>query len=212
MNTLWSFGDSFSTPYGEKPYNAAEQYIKYKGYEPKIFPNIVAEKLEMECVINAKGGLDNYSILENVCNIADKVKDGDIIIIGWSHINRFRIVKKNGEWLSILPFLRLGKFEQMNMDLLDMLAVNRLDFEKNYTEEVNSWIKLINRSFSKNIVIHWSAFHKSKINAMRFRNITTIRMETRNSVDDGHYGEMGHIELSNVFLNLIYKKNISNLL
>lgn len=210
-NTLWSFGDSYSTPYGEKPYIKCDDYINYKGYEPKMFSQIIAENLEMNCVINAKGGLDNYSIMENVCNISDKVIDGDIIIIGWSHINRFRVVKENGEWIPILPFLRLNKFEEFNMDLLDKLAINRLDYEQKYSDEVNSWIKIINRAYENCTVIHWSAFPKTKINALTFRGLNTITLETRNLIDDGHYSETGHKELANIFLNKILKKE-SNLL
>jgi hypothetical protein len=208
-NTLWSFGDSFSTPYGDKPYKVCDEYINYKGYEPKMFSNIIAETLGMNCIIKAKGGLDNYSIMENVCNISDKVIDGDLIIIGWSHINRFRIVKKNGEWLPILPFLRLTKFEEFNMDMLDIFAMNRLDFEDKYTNEVNSWIKLIDLAYKNCTVIHWSAHQKTKINATIIKNITTISKETKNIIEDTHHSETGQKELANIFLNKILKKEIN---
>jgi len=209
LSTLWSFGDSFSTPFSQDPYLSCKDYINFKGYTPKIFSEIVSESLGMDCVIEAKGGCDNYTIMENVCNIVDKVQDGDIIIIGWSNINRFRMVTKLNDWISILPFLRIDKSKEFNMDLLDIFAVNRITYESRYSDEVNSWIKLIDVAFKNCRVIHWSYFVDTKINAITFKNLTTIRQETKGVVDDGHYSEGGHRELANIFLKKILNKDTS---
>ena len=212
MNTIWAFGDSYSTPYDEGPYISAIKYIEYKGYTPKIFAQVIAETMNFDCTIKASGGLDNYSIFQNVCDIVGKVKSGDIIIIGWSHINRFRIVNKQNEWIPILPFTRLNKFIDFNMDALDVVAVNRHEYDEKYASEVDSWIKLINKAYSDCIVYHWSPFPNTKINLQYFKNIMTITNETKNLIEDGHYSETGHKMLANIFLNMIFKKQKNELI
>ena len=95
------------------------------------------------------------------------------------------------------------------MDLLDIFAVNRITYESRYSDEVNSWIKLIDVAFKNCKVIHWSYFVDTKINAITFKKLTTIRQETKGVVDDGHYSEGGHRELANIFLKKILNKDVS---
>lgn len=212
MATLWSFGDSFSTPFSKNPYKLCGDYLKFKGYVPKIFSEIVAEKLNLNCSIHAKGGLDNYSILESVCKISDKVGEDDILIIGWSDVCRFRLGDFDNDWISILPNYIPKELSNLNWDFLDYFLVNRYDNRKKYTEEVNLWIKLINRSFKNNIVVNWSPFNQENLNVKNFRKLSSIREESGNLIDDGHYGEIGHQMLADIFLNLIKKRKNKDLI
>ena len=66
MATLWTFGDSMTAGYTEGS-GWADKYIEWKGYKPKIYPEIISDKLGMELKNLAKGGYDNYSIFETLC-------------------------------------------------------------------------------------------------------------------------------------------------
>ena len=47
MKTLWTFGGSFTERYTDK-YNWSRDYIKWKGYTPKVYGDIIAEKLDLD--------------------------------------------------------------------------------------------------------------------------------------------------------------------
>ena len=45
INRMWTFGNSMSCSF-TSDLEFAKEYIKYKGYEPKIYSEIISEKLE----------------------------------------------------------------------------------------------------------------------------------------------------------------------
>lgn len=206
--TVWCFGDSLSTPFNKEPFTGSDEYVDYKGYVPKIYPQIISEKLNMNLKYFSDSGRDNYSIFESVCEVADKIKEDDIIIIGWSHIDRFRVVQTDGIWKSILPlpskyFKYWDMIPNFNKEFFQMMLVNRIDKEKNYADELNNWIKLLNTCFKDNKIIHWTAFKQPLINCIYFENIDLIVNETNGEIKDRHYSELGHQQLSGIFLDII---------
>ena len=76
-----------------------------------------------------------------------------------------------------------------------------------YIEEVRSWMKLLNIVFSNNLVIHWSPLDRI-VSKNYIGKLTTITKETNGEIDDGHYGEIGNIQLANEFMRMI-KSNTS---
>ena len=98
-NKLWVFGDSFSTPF-HLHFWGANGYIKWKGYEPHIFSHHISKHYGLKIESRSLCGMDNYSIMERVCRELKNIKDGDIVIIGWSSMLRFRMVGKDGNmWI-----------------------------------------------------------------------------------------------------------------
>jgi hypothetical protein len=77
-----------------------------------------------------------------------------------------------------------------------------------YTNEVRSWVELLNYTFANNTIIHWSPFEDVLI----YNNITNLSRivdETIGLINDHHYSETGHIELAKVMKELLSnsKKN-----
>jgi hypothetical protein len=190
---VWTFGDSFSTNFDTYPSNVIEDYIKWKGYLPKTYAQIIANKLNMVHMNHARAGYDNYSILQKICEHSNEIKPNDLIIIGWTTPLRFRIINNSNEWVSMhQPFPK-----DFNETLLNDILINRLDNIAKYADEVNSWIKLIYLTFKTNKIIQWSWDISSKLNVNYFNGFETITQETNNQVRDGHYSENGHKELAN---------------
>jgi hypothetical protein len=79
-----------------------------------------------------------------------------------------------------------------------------------YVNEVNNWIELLNRTFKCNKIIHWSPLMEG-VDGMYLHLLNRIKTETNEEVNDGHYGEKGHIELSNIFFEKI-KSNKNKLI
>lgn len=214
MNSLWTFGNSFSTSFNDNPFYLSGEYIEYKGYIPKIYSEIIAEKLKMNLRIYSEPGRDNYTIFESVCSVSNEISDNDVIIIEWSLFNRFRFVNEKNEWISIFPnlypnhppFNNPGKFPLSEKATFDRIGSNRIDHEKKYSDEVNNWMLLINKSFKNNKIIYWTPFESSLINALYFKDIESVYRETNRKISDKHYSEGGHKKLANILLDIINRE------
>ena len=57
---IWVFGDSFSVPF--KRVENIMPYVKYKGYCPKSYSEIISEELGYELMDKSAGGSSNYDM------------------------------------------------------------------------------------------------------------------------------------------------------
>jgi hypothetical protein len=201
---LYIFGDSFSAGFSFES-NWTNPYVNWKGYTPKGFGEIISQKLNLELINLAENASDNYSILQKFCDNVKNIKKNDLVIIGWSSPLRFRLV--SNDWITILP--NNDKFSTKEIDktkisestLIEIL-LNRDDIR--YCNEVNSWIKLLN-NLDKNI-IHWTPFDQ-RLDCMFLNKFETIVTETNGELNDWHFSENGHVQLSDLFINKFKKKN-----
>jgi hypothetical protein len=201
---LYIFGDSFSAGFSFES-NWTNPYVNWKGYTPKGFGEIISQKLNLELINLAENASDNYSILQKFCDNVKNIKKNDLVIIGWSSPLRFRLV--SNDWITILP--NNDKFSTKEIDktkisestLIEIL-LNRDDIR--YCNEVNSWIKLLN-NLDKNI-IHWTPFDQ-RLDCMFLNKFETIVTETNGELNDWHFSENGHLQLSDLFISKFKKKN-----
>lgn len=214
MRKLWIFGDSYSEPFSKL--NGMEwksQYINWKGYMPKYYGDFLTDEFKFFPINNAIGGADNYTIFEKIVTFLDKINPNDVIVIGWSHTLRFRIVNKTDSFNTIRPF-SLDEMLQLNkvtpyMDLSDNtikeIIINR---DSNlYINEVNNFIKILNYCFRDNIIIHWSPFRQD-LNGMlttvpSILNLEMISDETNDVIKDTHFSENSHKLLASQFSDII---------
>ena len=70
-----------------------KEYYKYLNGEPfpKIWPQLLAEKLNADLVCLGLDGACNYTIFDKFCGYVDNINEDDLVIIGWSFIERYRI-------------------------------------------------------------------------------------------------------------------------
>jgi hypothetical protein len=196
MNTLWTFGDSFTSYFHTNDIPWTKQYIKWKGDEnPKVFGDFVSEELGMELKNFGIGGCDNYTILSTICEQINNIKEGDIVSVGWSHTQRFRLVDIRSQfWLSMNPHMindeGLGFIS--NNTLLEILD-NRNHYL--YKEELDGWINMIDKCLSKNQIIHWTW-----VDNKEFQQYNKVVDETNGEVDDQHWSEIGHKQFSEWFI------------
>lgn len=208
MNKLWTYGDSMTEPFQNNNAHWSLEYCNYKGYCPKVYGEILAEKLNMQLVNRGLGGIDNYTILEKICEDTNKIGKDDIVIVGWTYPIRFRIVNDDNVWSHILPNYKRDKYtKSISQSTTDEILVNRN--HSLYVKEVDNWIRLINKSL--NNVIHWS--HAIRLfDSYYLSNFNTILAETNGVCKDRHYSEKGHIELSNTIYDLLIYNKIKNII
>jgi hypothetical protein len=210
MLKLWTFGDSFTQSFlpneNIKSIHWRHHYIKWKGYAPKVYGELLSERLGMELMNYGMGTWDNYSIFESFCKVVKEIKKDDLVIFGWSDTCRFRLAAKNGQWINCLPSdqsIPFTPIEYMDRDSINKLLANRSN--RRYDSEVNNWINLINHTLRDNYVIHWTPFANS-LQVNYFGGFDEIRNETKGEVDDGHFSEQGQLDLSKA-LEQIYNRS-----
>lgn len=203
-NKIWIFGDSYSTPFDTATLGIfAQQYIQWKGYTPKTFGDILGERLGLEVYHLAKGGADNDTIFESVYQSAPLINKGDIVIIGWSFIGRFRLANKNKKFISIIPNFKINEsLGFISQNTIEEIIVNRS--LPMWVTELYNRAGFLNWLFRDMKIIQWTPFLDST-NSKLFSplNIDRILIETNKEIEDGHYSERGHIQLSEIFLELI---------
>lgn len=200
--TLWLFGDSFTQSFINNTNEWATQYVEWKEYAPKVYGEIISDKMGMELVNLGRGGSDNYSIFQSICDSSNLINSNDVIIIGWSSCTRFRLVNKWDDWKSIIPMFdrNMSNLEDVSNTTLEEVLINRTKVK--YAHEVHSWIKLLNLTFSNNLIIHWSPLDRI-VSKNYIGNLTNITKETNGLINDGHYGEVGHLQLATIFIDMI---------
>ena len=156
----------------------------------------------MELVNLGRGGSDNYSIFQSVCDSSNRINSNDVIIIGWSSCTRFRLVDKWDEWKPIIPKFdrNIRNLEDVSNTTLEEVLINRT--KSKYVSEVHSWIKLLNITFANNLIIHWSPLDR-EVSKNYIGELTNITKETNEEIINGHYGEIGHMQLANEFIKMI---------
>lgn len=204
MSTVWTFGDSYTEGYNPN-YEWSKKYINWKGYHPKVHGDFISEMLNYELKNLGMGGSDNYTIFETFCKNVNEIKVGDIVVIGWSDVGRFRLSNRNGYWSSFIPkFSNVSSYtEYISENTINEILVNRT--AKIYVDEVNNWINLIKKSLDGIKLVNWSIFNEGKINGVFIHNmiIETIIKETKGEVADGHFSENGQMKLAEIIVNVI---------
>jgi hypothetical protein len=240
MSKLYTFGCSFTQGFHLDDFsNGSNKMIDYKkwrgGILPKIWPEIVAEKLELELDNHAWPGSSCYKIFDRFCKQCHKFQKGDVVIFEWTRIHRFRLYE-DGYFPTILPIFN----PNIENGAQPISKKGIMEFQVNRTEE--PWIQEL-YSYQKIIIeicklvgcelYFWSADNdvinresiefkqsiKSLVTEAK-EDLTqylrwnydahTIFEDSKGIVDDQqHYGEKGHRVMGEMFYNDIinYRNN-----
>lgn len=203
-NKIWIFGDSFSTPFETHDLGPfATNYIKWKGYTPNTFGKILGERLGLEVIHFTKGGADNDTIFEWVYTSAPKIQKGDIVIIGWSSVVRFRLANQQNIFSSIVPNFNIcDTLSFISPTTIDEVLVNRS--QPIYLTELQNRVTFLNWLFEDMKLIQWCPFLTMIPSRLYVpMDISNINEETKGEMVDFHYSELGHNQLSEIFLALL---------
>ena len=169
MSTLHAFGCSFTLSHHEyirsgedrSPVPEQYKYLQRLGYIPDVWSESLAKKIGFTISNHGKGGSSNQAIFERVCKNSPDFNKGDLVIVQWSNVGRFRWADPNMEgpvdgWHNILPGepeLNTPGAERMT---LHEILINR-DSDL-YVAEVHRWTQLLYElSISKGFELYiWS--------------------------------------------------------
>lgn len=218
MSCLYTFGCSFTEGYET---TNSPTYLKYKEYKggmyPKVWPELLSEKLNLDLKNYGEGASGNQQIFVEICKRSHEFKKSDIVIIGWSFMQRYRMALDDNNWIKLGP----GAINN-SIPLLDSthneIVLNRT--LRPYYNEIYDFENIIN-TLSKSIgfdVYYWSfdetliynlpkeLLHQKKYllnNLMKDHHWSPFTLifdrggkriieETDGLIDDWHMGESGH--------------------
>lgn len=233
MNTLWIFGDSFSS---DLDYNNLHEnhisYMKIIGVSNiQVWATILSEKLGYDIKNLAKGGSSNYQIFQDYCDSCHLIQLNDIVIVGWGLIDKFRI-SENDRFINVHPN-NTRNYENLSRSTLSEIVKNRGEIYYGvdvWAGEVYGWERAMD-TLSKNKgykIYLWSTeedrliykeneeHKKSKnylcleseqslIHYLRNMGCLSMSQETNNVVIDSHFGIQGHNKQAEIFYNEIKK-------
>ena len=233
MNTLWIFGDSFSSDFDYK-----NLHVNHKSYMEifnidhiPVWASVLGEKLGYDVKNLAKGGSSNYQIFQDYCDSCHLTQPNDIVIVGCGLIDKFRI-SQNNKVINIHPN-NTRDYENMSKSTLDEMVKNRREIYNGidiWAGEIYGWERAMD-TLSKNKgyqIYFWSSeedrliykenddHKKSKnylcseskqslIHYLRNMGCLSMSQETNNIVGDSHFGLQGHNKQAEIFYNEIKK-------
>lgn len=217
MGKLWIFGDSFSASNSRNTIeNWRIEYAKWKGYTTKVWPEFLNETLKLKLINLSISATDNYTIFDSIIDNIDKIEENDIVLIGWSSTLRFRVADKSNSFNTIRPSTDFKKstlnntyeYQNISLNTINEMLVNRDN--SLYEHELNRYIRIIDLYLKDIKKLHWSHFENQHtlLNITRIdkiNEIQTITQETNREVDDYHYSENGHKELSKIIYSKLYE-------
>lgn len=234
MNTLYTFGCSYTAPYSKSPENTPPSkfhfYDRYYHYRNKSFPatwpEILSSKLNLKLNNLGKQAEGVDYVFESFCKISHEIERGDYVIYEVPYVERFRIIDNENEWvgansetdISYCP-LNISKFiaVQRTSDKYQEEVINKLKLIKSYSESkgFKLYIWFADYSFHKLIDLNDSTYLLNKLldeneehtvfNPVFEKGGLRIFEETNNEVDDMHFGESAHKVLAELFYNHIIK-------
>ena len=221
MSKLFVFGCSFSGLHDSGLLNNPDmkKYYNFRGGNfPLTWSELLANDLGVELHNKALWGLDNYSIYEKFCIELNQIKKDDIVIIGWSGVNRFRLYSEIfNELVSVNIWSTNQNFEfkDVSKQTFEEIIVNRDNHR--WVLEVYNWMTTINKlSEAIGFKLHYWSFFKEFhdlyiADKLLLNGAEYITMETNGEIHNDHFGEIGHKVQCEYFKKIILNPKTKNI-
>lgn len=199
MNTLWTFGDSFTAGTGCGVDD--EYHINYFKTGDKIWNIWLSELLNIDLINCGKGGYSNDLILDSIIDNWKNINKGDVVFIGFTYPHRFD-VPVNGELRPIVHNFSSNPFPPSKLEQFKTIVNFQYHFSdnilyKNRQMKRFEWIKSLLQKKKCKLVTIWDVQYDTK-------NLETITGATHGKIKDGHLSYTGHKLLAEMF----YKKYV----
>ena len=201
MNTLWTFGDSFTEGYGCGIND--EYHINYHQNGDKIWPVWLSESLNTDLKNYGMGGYSNDMILDSIIDNWGYIKKDDYVFIGSTYSHRFDIPIGN-----VLKSVVHSFPEKTDIGLTNEEFKTAVNFQYHFSDNILyknrqvkrfEWIKSLLQKKCKLVVI-WDVQYD-------IQNLETITGATNRKIIDGHLSYKGHKLLAEIFYKKYMVKN-----
>lgn len=213
MNTIHTFGDSFTFGYGCVENCSFTDYYEYKKEEDNIWPNHLSTKLGMKVINHGKNGFCNEQIFDSIVKNFELINENDIIIIEKTHHGRLS-VPNDSEWISTLSieYTVEEKWKnKMKKVFSDEEVETLINFQyyfspkKLYEKRNNDRFDFIKKILLDTIKVKDCIIWDMPKICGSFENIHTA---TNKKFLDYHFSFKGHKQFSEYLENILNKKII----
>lgn len=90
MGNLFTFGCSYTDSFENNMIHPYVRYKEYKGYFPRTWNDMLAEKIGLNLINYGVGGSGNDYIFQNFLTHLDEYKTDDVVIVQWTYNTRFK--------------------------------------------------------------------------------------------------------------------------
>jgi hypothetical protein len=210
MNTLWTFGDSFTFGHGCIPDGpTSEYYFNYKKEGDDIWPNHLGKLLNTKIKNFGKCGASNDFIIDSIIDQWDKIKENDFVIISRTYHTRFDIPLKNklslstNFWHQIEDLKNFDNYFESKEKMETVINfqyyfANDELYKKRHLKRYNFLLKLLNEKNIRTFI--WDVEYMQY--TTRFEKIADA---TNYEIKDYHFSFKGHKD----FTDMVYKKLIN---
>ena len=229
VKRLWVFGDSFSSDPLMSNHNY-NKYVEITGKNIITWPHLLGKHLGYDVVNLATQGSSNYQTFQDFCKNSHSFNSGDMIIIGWGLVRKFKWADANNSdgFRSVHPNdVRMNYTEGTFFDISEnrksrIWRQEIYDWENFLTSfskasgiEVYTWANedqdlAVSESedFKRSKKSIWLLNHADKpiIHYLKSVGAKTMTDETNGEVQDFHMGLEGHIVQAKLFYNDIQEK------
>jgi hypothetical protein len=214
MQTLWTFGDSFTFGHGCREDCHFKPYLTYKKEGDDIWPNHLSKMLNSEVKNYGKNGASNDWIIDSIIDVINEIKENDYVVINKTHHGRFDI-PYDGEFYNVLTVLERQNNILMAEDLnnFDDEKFNTLlNFQYHFAEDV-LYKKRQDKKYqllmdvllnNKKVKTCYIWYHGDQYIVKRFE---TIYQHTSKKIKDWHFSFKGHKEFANYLFNTVISGN-----
>jgi hypothetical protein len=156
---LFAFGDSHTKTF-KSHFDAgtvwAKEYFDYLGEIPETYSEIISKKYDIELFNYGIGGCSNYTIFDQFMNNYKSIKPNDIVVFGWTAINRFKLANNVNMFVDILPNTPHPKQnDDVDLSSTQQLSINR-DTHSIWWTEITQFMDVIKSLLPKNKIYHWT--------------------------------------------------------
>jgi hypothetical protein len=208
MNTLWTFGDSFTYGHGCRPDGPIPEYYEnYKSESDDVWPVLLGQMINMEVKNFGKCGASNDYILDSIFDNWDNFKEGDYVITGVTYHDRFDVPLKNNlisifwDWDKYVDVSEKALYKKEEIETLinfQYFFCNDEFYKLRNLKRFNFLDKLLKQSKINSFI--WDVNFYQYMG--RFEKIATA---TNGKIEDYHFSFKGNKD----FADMLYKKLIT---
>jgi hypothetical protein len=217
MQTIWTFGDSFTFGDGCRCDKGIidgnlEYYNKYFKNGYNTWPNILAKLTGYSVTNLSKSGASNDFIIDSIMNTFNLIEQEDIVIISKTFFERFDIPSPNDNSFDTiyaetlygidmcLNSKKLSKNKIQKETILNfglLFASNPIIKERQYNR-FNFLKNILDKKVNK--VFMWD------VDSTLRKSIETIAEHTNYEYDDYHFSFNGHMQFADILYKSIFER------
>ena len=196
MNTLWTFGCSFTNSLGISHTHAGHlstgttnvQWFQHK-LDQYAWSNQLGSKLGLKVVNYSKGGGSVDDILRWVIKCLPKIQEGDVVVLGQTFGLRLRHPKRKPEDNSWTNYLVGAEEDQTDPRFLFTMEYLEPKLDLILNDDTETFSNLVKCITSKNVKVVWWDWNL-------WTSYETWREWSNNELDDGHFSINGNTHFS----------------